>query len=257
MVGDNAAQCTLRHYKERFNNKKKLFTNLTNSARMFQNIMKIAPTAYHHCITVHLSKSHQHSRTYTLTSAETWKKIKIRAQCLASLHQKVFLIQLRLTSRKTLWEFSKPLQVVDDKAANCTLKGIIKKDSTKQKILTNFLSIWAQILTKNLKIGAQCLTSLHQKAHLSSLSSKKNNIKKMLRRPPFRILFSSYLHGKICTLHSIIMTRNEQTKKKLNKPSIKQSSNIPKHYETRPHCLPTLHHSTFVKNLISLGEPQL
>ena len=108
VVGDNAAQCTLRHYKKMQQKKTHHITNLTNSAQMFQNIMKIAPTAYHHYITAHLSKSHQHSRTYNLTSTEIHKKTQSQVLIIIASKSTFVnnLIEQRLVPKKLLKNIS-------------------------------------------------------------------------------------------------------------------------------------------------------
>ena len=135
------------------------------------------------------------------------------------------------------------------KRQQCTWKHYKERFNQQKKLFTNLLSNSAQILTQKLKISAQCLSSLHQKAHLLSILLKK---------------FSKKFFGELSESFSAIFVMAKHVNLTVlqwhrinNKPSIKQSSKLPKHYQIRSHYLQSFHHSSMVKPLISLEEPPL
>ena len=135
------------------------------------------------------------------------------------------------------------------------INALLKRLNTTKSPHKSSINLSSNI-DQNSKIGAQCLSPLHQKAHLSSLSFKKITSK--------ICYIKNTKKNNINTLSSwqnMYTWRPYNDKKKnaqkFSKTSIKETSNIPKDYDNRSHWLPPLHHSAFIRKLISLEEPQL
>ena len=205
--------------------------------------------------------------------------MNIRAQCAFV----TFLIQLKITSRKILWKCSKPLPVVRNNAANCTLRVIIKKtqqtksphkssinlsSNSDQKIenrspvfiiiasqhscqkthqLSRTSTITSTEIQKKMQIRAQCIYHHCIKKHICHQCNwTKTNIKKMLKEISEYFLVVGDNAANFTRKH---YKKKFNKQKTLRKPSIKFSPNIPKHYEIRYQCFSLLHQNALLSSI--------